>query len=99
MTTGANVVVNFLLNILYLSLVVYAWLIVARALLSWFPLRSGTVLSKVYTVVYDLTEPYLAVFRRFLPTPRIGAVGIDLSSIVGLLVLFVAMQLVGGIRY
>ncbi len=90
---------NFLLNILYLSLVVYAWLIVARALLSWFPLRSGTILYRVYVVVHDVTEPYLAVFRRFLPTPRIGSVGIDLSSIVGLLVLLVAMQLVGGVRY
>ncbi len=90
---------DFLFNILYLALTVYAWLIVARALLSWFPLRSGTFLYKVYSVVYDVTEPYLAVFRRFLPTPRVGSVGIDLSSIVGLLVLFVVMQLLGGIRF
>jgi YggT family protein len=91
--------VNFFLRVLYLSLVVYAWLIVARAIFSWFPIRPGTVLYRVYTVVYDVTEPYLAVFRRFLPTPRIGSVGIDLSSIVGLLIVFVAMQLIGGLRY
>jgi YggT family protein len=89
--------VDFFLRVLYLSLVVYAWLIVARALFSWFPLRPGTILYRVYTVVYDVTEPYLAVFRRFLPTPRVGSVGIDLSSIVGLLVILVAMQLVGSI--
>jgi YggT family protein len=80
--------------IIYYVLSAYALLIVARALLSWFPLRSGTVMYRIYDVIYDVTEPYLALFRRYLPMPRAGNVAIDLSSIVALIVLFVLIQLV-----
>ena len=89
---------RFLYSIIFYALVVYSWLIVARALLSWFTLRPGTFAYSVYSMIYDVTEPYLAVFRRFLPTPRIGAVGIDLSSIVGLIVILVVLQLVAVLR-
>jgi YggT family protein len=82
-----------LLDVIYIALNIYSWLIVARALLSWFPMQSGTVMYKIYMAVYSATEPYLAVFRRFLPTPRIGSVGIDLSAVVGLLVIIVLMQI------
>ncbi len=39
-----------------------------------------------------MTEPYLAPFRRLIPTVRMGAAGMDFSPVVALLVLFVAMQ-------
>lgn len=84
-----------LLNIVYLLVTIYTWLIVAQALLSWFPMRPGTLLSSINDAVRGLTDPYLSLFRRFLPTPRVGTVGIDLSAIVGLLVLIVAMQMLG----
>jgi YggT family protein len=84
-----------LLNIVYLLITIYTWLIVAQALLSWFPMRPGTLISSINDAVRGLTDPYLSVFRRFLPTPRVGTVGIDLSAIVGLLVLIVAMQMLG----
>jgi hypothetical protein len=44
-----------------------------------------------------VTEPYLRLFRRLLPTARIGSVGLDLSALVGLVVLFVAMQVLARI--
>lgn len=80
--------------VIYLALTVYLWLIVARALLSWFPIRSGTAMYRVYNFVYEATEPYLSLFRRFLPMPRAGNVGIDLSSIVGFIVLLVLIRVV-----
>ena len=80
--------------LIYLALSVYAWLIVARALLSWFSFRPGTTMYRMKSVVHDVTEPYLSLFRRFLPMPRAGGVGIDLSALVGLIVLFVLIQLV-----
>jgi len=83
----------FITQTIGIALQIYAYLIIGRAILSWFPLRSGTMMYSVYGFLYELTEPYLAVFRRFLPTPRVGAVGIDLSAIVGLLVLFAVGRL------
>jgi len=44
-------------------------------------------------VLSQATEPYVALFRR-LPMARLGAVGIDLSSVVALVVLLVAMQII-----
>jgi len=45
-------------------------------------------------VLCQVTEPYVAFFRRHLPIARLGAVGIDLSSVAALVVLIVAMQLI-----
>ena len=84
-----------IINIVFLLITIYTWLIVAQALLSWFPMRPGTLISSINDAVRGLTDPYLSLFRRFLPTPRVGTVGIDLSAIVGLLVLIVAMQVLG----
>ncbi len=80
--------------LIYLALAVYAWLIVGRALLSWLRPLPGSALSRIDRLLYRATEPYVSLFRRLLPMARIGGVGIDLSPLVALLVLFVAMQIV-----
>jgi YggT family protein len=86
--------VSSILYIVYLIIIVYGWLIVLRALLSWFRLRPGTVMHSFYRWLYTITEPYLALFRRFLPISRFGSVGIDWSSLVALVVLFVVAQII-----
>ena len=58
-------------------------------------MRPGTQMDRVSGVLYQLTEPYLAIFRRFVPMARIGGMGIDLSMLVGLVVLGIVSQLVG----
>jgi YggT family protein len=83
---------NIFVYVLYLAAMIYGWLIVARALLSWFPIRHGTVVWRVQGVIFALTEPYLAFFRRLLPPGRFGSVGIDWSFLAGLLVVFVVIQ-------
>lgn len=83
---------NVVISLLYFLITIYVWLIVARALLSWFPLRPGTFVARAYGVLYDITEPYLGVFRRLLPPARIGGMGIDLSAILAIVVLFVVLQ-------
>ncbi len=88
---------NAIVAIIYWALSIYALLIVVRALLSWFPIRSGSFMYRVYSAIYDATEPYLAIFRRFLPMPRAGNVAIDISAIVGLVVLFVLIRIVGSL--
>ena len=59
----------------------YLWLIVAYVLMSWFPMRG--VLADIQQVLGSIVEPYLGIFRRFIPP--IGAV--DISPIIAILVL------------
>jgi uncharacterized protein YggT (Ycf19 family) len=84
--------VRIIIELVYLAVMLYAWLIVVRAILSWVRPRPGTTVYRVDKVVVDVTEPYVGLFRRFLPVTRIGGVGIDWSSLVALLVLFAALQ-------
>jgi uncharacterized protein YggT (Ycf19 family) len=48
----------------------------------------------LYAILYDVTEPYLQIFRRFLPLIRLGNAALDLSPVVGLAVLFIVQRLV-----
>lgn len=81
-------------GLLSLAIEIYILLIVARAILSWFPLRSGTAAYTVYSWLYDVTEPYLGIFRRILPPVRMGNAALDLSPIVGFIVLLVVQRLI-----
>ena len=80
--------------VIYLAATIYGWLIVARALLTWFRLRPGGPASRLHRVLVRLTEPYLRLFRRLIPVGRVGSAGIDLSAMVGLIVLFVVVQVI-----
>jgi YggT family protein len=84
---------SLVVGLLRLAISIYIFLIVARALLSWFPLRSGTAMYTVYGYLYDVTEPYLRLFRRILPPVRMGNAALDLSPIVGFVVLLVVQRL------
>jgi YggT family protein len=85
---------NLIIRVALTALEIYSLLILGRILLSWVPLRSGTVSYKLYSVLYDVTEPYLRVFRRYLPPVRFGNAALDLSPVVGLAVLFIVQSLV-----
>jgi YggT family protein len=84
--------VRGIFNLLYLAATVYAWLIVARAVLSWMRLTPGSAVYRINQTLIKMTEPYLGVFRRMLPAARVGGVAFDWSPVVGLLVLFAAIQ-------
>lgn len=62
--------------------------ILVRVLLSWFPVDPR---NPIVRLVFDVTEPVLAPFRRILPT--IGM--IDLSPLAALLVLGFLARAVG----
>jgi YggT family protein len=75
-------------------IVVYSVLIIIRIIIAWIPrMPYNRYLDVVLRFVGDVVDPYLRIFRRFLPMIRIGPGAIDLSPIVGLLVL----SIVGGI--
>lgn len=87
-----------MINIILLLLRIYTYLIVVRAILSWFPNPSNDLLRSLAGAVYALTEPYLGLFRRIMPSVGAGGMGFDLSPVVGLIVLFVIENVLSGVR-
>lgn len=59
----------------------YQYLIVIYVLLSWFPV-SG-IFAQFKQVLSSICEPYLALFRRFVPV----AGGLDFSPFIAIIVL------------
>jgi YggT family protein len=65
---------------------IYVIVLIARAILSWFPISPGSALAPIVSFLYTVTEPLLAPLRRVIPA--LG--GFDLSFIV----LFIIIQVV-----
>jgi YggT family protein len=77
---------------------VYLILIFVRILLSWIPrLPYNRVLHAVVTFVHDVTDPYLRLFRRILPPVGGSGFALDLSPIIGIIVLYIAQAIVVGL--
>lgn len=75
-------------NILYDLGQLYVLILVVRAVLSWFPYSSDSPINPVRRVVFTLTEPVLAPFRRLIPP-----VGMfDLSFLVAFIVVEVIVS-------
>jgi YggT family protein len=75
---------------------IYVIVLIARALLSWFPVHAGSPLIGVVRVLDRLTEPVLAPIRRILPPIRAGGMAIDLSIIIAIIVVQIIRQIVLG---
>jgi YggT family protein len=77
---------------------VYLILIIIRVLLSWVPrLPYNRALRAVVGFVEEVTNPYLNVFRRFLPPVGGGGFALDLSPILAIILLFIARSVVVGL--
>ena len=77
--------------------IVYIVLIFVRILMSWIPrMPYNRYLAAFLQFVSDVTDPYLNLFRRFLPMVRLGPGALDLSPIVATIVLIVVSSLVAG---
>jgi YggT family protein len=76
---------------------VYLILIFVRILLSWIPrIPYNPTLSAVIGFINDVTNPYLNLFRRFLPPVGGGGFALDLSPIIATIVLLIARAIVVG---
>jgi len=76
---------------------VYMILIFVRILLSWIPrIPYNPVLSAVINFVHEVTDPYLNLFRRILPPVGGGGFALDLSPIIGVIVLIIVRAIVVG---
>lgn len=66
------------------------WAIIARSLLSWFPIDQG---STLYQMLFRVTEPIIEPIRRVMPQNGM----IDLSPLGAIIMLIVLGQLVLGL--
>jgi len=84
---------ELLTNTLATSLNIYLLLIFVRILLTWF--TTVEWMNQLTSVLSPITDPYLNVFRSFIPP--IG--GLDLSPIVAIIVLRFVAQILGSLAY
>jgi len=66
------------------------WAIVARSLITWFPIDQG---SPLYQLLFRVTEPIIGPIRNILPSTGM----MDLSPMAAIIVLIVMGQLVSGL--
>jgi YggT family protein len=66
------------------------WAIVARSLLSWFPIDQS---SPLYQLLFRVTEPIIEPLRRVMPSTGM----MDLSPMAAIILLIVMGQLVSGL--
>jgi len=77
---------------------VYLILIIIRVLLTWIPrLPYNRALRATVGFIEEVTDPYLNLFRRFLPPIGGGAFALDLSPILGIILLIIMQQVVVGL--
>jgi YggT family protein len=79
-------------------ILIYVVLIFIRILMSWIPrMPYNRWLNMFLTFVTDVTDPYLNLFRRFIPPVRIGPGALDLSPTVAIIVLVIVGPIIAGL--
>ena len=87
-------VAGYVLTLTY----VYFALILVRIIMSWLPrMPYNRILDMVLGFVRDVTDPYLNLFRRFMPPVKMGPGALDLSPVVATILLLLVGQLVAGL--
>ena len=82
-------VITFIYNFVHVAFRIYYFLVIANIILSWFPMRRGNV---IVTFIYEMTEPFLRIFRRILPpSPRFP---VDFSPMLAIFALYIMEVLV-----
>lgn len=79
--------------------IVYAILILLNILISWMPRMPfySRWFRACLDFVTETTNPYLNIFRRLLPSVGGGGFALDISPMIGLIVLFLARAVLVGL--
>lgn len=76
---------------------VYVVLIFVQVIVSFVPrMPYNRYLRAFLSFVGDVVNPYLNIFRRILPTVRLGPGALDLSPMIGTFVLLIVGGIVAG---
>ena len=74
----------------------YLVLLMARIIMTWFPIDPWTRMGKVVRHLGTATDPVLRPVRRIIPPLRVGGMGIDLSPIIVIVAIEILINVVGG---
>ncbi|HEY7706384.1 MAG TPA: YggT family protein [Gaiellaceae bacterium] len=77
-------------NFVQVFTLVYFLLIFAYILMSWVRMPYSIWMNRIQRFLYDVVEPYLRIFRRFIPP--LGP--LDISPIVAIFVLWIVSGIV-----
>jgi YggT family protein len=85
-------------EVIWWALAVYMWMIVARAIITWLPVKWPRGVRSLVVLIYDLTEPVLSPLRRIVPTVPVGSgMGLDLTPMVVIVLILFLQWLVRGL--
>lgn len=89
-------------GVLYLAVLVYLLLLLARLVLEWIQsyareYRPSGLVLVLFEVVYTLTDPPVLALRRLIPPLRIGAVALDLSLMLLLVLGWILLRVLAGL--
>ncbi|MGY5763800.1 YggT family protein [Brachybacterium sp. DNPG3] len=89
-------------GVLYLALLLYIIVLIARLVLEWIrsyarEFRPTGLVLVLFEVVYSLTDPPVKGLRRVIPPVRLGAVSLDLSLMILLVIGWILLGILGGL--
>jgi YggT family protein len=97
MTTVLAITRTDIGNYVYTLALVYVVIIFIRILLTWFRLPYSRPLNIFTEWISNVTDPYLRMWRRVLPMVRLGPAAMDLSPIIGTIVLLIVAGIVANV--
>lgn len=80
--------------VLAMAVDLYRYILLGRIIFSWIGVPSSPLLNKLYVFIYDVTEPFLRLFRGLIPMVNLGGMGLDLSPLIAFLVLGLIKSLI-----
>jgi len=88
--------------VLYVALSVFLGLLWVRFIVDWVQVfarswRPKGIILVILEVVYSVTDPPITALRRLIPPLRLGAVALDLSFLIVMIVTYLLLQL--DVRY
>jgi YggT family protein len=94
--------VSLVWQVIYLLLYAFLLLLLARLVVDWVQMfarrwQPGRGAAVGLEVVYSVTDPPLKALRRVIPPLRIGGMSLDLGFILLLVIVYVLMNVVGGL--
>ncbi|MGO1895169.1 MAG: YggT family protein [Brachybacterium sp.] len=89
-------------GVLCLAVLLYLLLLISRLVLEWIQsyareYRPSGLVLVLFEVVYTLTDPPVLALRRLIPPLCIGAVALDLSLMILLVLGWILLSVLGGL--
>jgi YggT family protein len=94
--------VSLIGQVLTVALTIFLIVLIARLVIDYVQLFSRSwrptgVVLVIAEVVYTVTDPPLRALRRVIPPLRIGSISLDLSFIVLIIAVNIALRIVAGL--